>query len=122
MIEFYVCHPGDEIGILWRFKPNGENNHVKKAGVVLPVTCCPGKGKLSIHLVHPGNPRPYDIYAVFLLGSLPGIVKALSHGTHVHEKDGYIQIRLVLLGNRGLLYCIHATYRGTVTVSAGLIP
>ena len=111
MIKLNIGYLRNDFGILRGFKTNRKDHHVKDAGMVLTVRCCPGKGKLSVHLVHPGDPGPYHVYPVFFLGPFPGFIKALAHGPDIHKEDGDIKIGFMLLGNRGLLYGIHAADR-----------
>ena len=82
-----------------------------------------GNQKITVFTacIHGGNPGADKAYPMFDFCIFVIFFKILSMSTHVHEKDGAIQIMAgVFLGDDRLFDSVHATDRGTVSVVAAV--
>jgi len=119
-VQFDAGHFGDAVGVPGRFHAHRQDNHVVGLKGVGAVQGGIGQPQLVLprsHIRHPGPDKP-DAHG---LCPLPGLVELLALGADVHVVNGDVRLRVVLLGNQGLLDRIHAADRGAVTVAAAQI-
>ena len=103
-------------------KPHRKHHQIEKFPVDLSVLGHIGEPQPSGNLLHLGHPGIDRAQSVFFHRPLKGRVKALALGAHIHEKEGNLGLRRMLLEHGGLFHGVHAADRRTERPSAGDIP
>jgi hypothetical protein len=105
-------------------EPHGEHHHIE--GFRLDAALFVHKGKLQVAGLrvfrHPGDHGADEAHAVIDPGPLVVAVKALALGPKVDEENGGLHPGVMLLGDDGLLGCIHAAYVRAVFPADGSVP
>jgi hypothetical protein len=121
--ELELHDPAEVLSVRRRPQADREHDHVELLLLGLAVL-----DELELQVVGLGilrdgcDPGPHEPDLVFVLRAVVVLVELLAERPHVHEEDGGLHVRAVLLRDDGLLHGVHAAHAGAVLVPAVLVP